>query len=50
MEQIILNLNFLFWTWEIIAVAHITFENQRKHEILRFYLGRFEQQVIINFT
>ncbi len=28
----------------------ITFEDQRKHDILRFYLGRFEQQVIINST
>jgi hypothetical protein len=34
----------------IIKFLHISFEDQRKHDILRFYLGRFEQQVIINFT
>ncbi len=27
MEQIILNLIFLFWTWEIVAVAHIQYRN-----------------------
>jgi hypothetical protein len=28
----------------------ITFEDQRKHDSLRLYLGRFELQVINNFT
>ncbi len=31
MEQIILNLNFLFWTWEIVAVAHMYFTLGRAH-------------------
>ncbi len=34
----------------IIKFKHFTFEDQSKHDILRFYLGRFEQQAINNFT
>jgi hypothetical protein len=34
----------------IIKFQHITFEDQRKHDILRLYLETFNQQVIINFT